>query len=186
MFNSPDGMMFDNAGIHWIQTYGDDSNEGQFEGHGQHPDAGRRPGGSPRFHDRSADRRTMFVGIQHPHCAVPGWQRTLSRSTVISVWREDGRPGRLKRHTGRGSESLSHDPCGRNAPDFRQSGTNPAPAFEGPNRPSGQASIRVLGPPEPWQTISVLPPVHGREHIAQIRDMRGLLDDLGQVLGAHE
>ncbi len=34
MFNSPDGMMFDNAGIHWIQTYGDDANEGNSKATG--------------------------------------------------------------------------------------------------------------------------------------------------------
>ena len=62
---------------------------------------------------------------------------------------------------------------------------NPSLAFDGPIRPSGHVGIRVLGLPEPWQANPVLP-VHGREHIAQIRDMCSFLDDLGQVLGAHE
>jgi uncharacterized protein len=34
MFNSPDGMMFDDNGMLWIQTDGDDSNEGDFAGQG--------------------------------------------------------------------------------------------------------------------------------------------------------
>ncbi|MFN4100912.1 MAG: PhoX family protein, partial [Pararhodobacter sp.] len=34
MFNAPDGMMFDSTGLLWIQTDGDDSNEGDFAGHG--------------------------------------------------------------------------------------------------------------------------------------------------------
>ena len=34
MFNSPDGMVIDATGLIWIQTDGDDSNEGDFEGQG--------------------------------------------------------------------------------------------------------------------------------------------------------
>ena len=34
MFNSPDGMMFDSTGLLWIQTDGEDSNEGDFVGQG--------------------------------------------------------------------------------------------------------------------------------------------------------
>ncbi len=44
MFNSPDGMAFDSNGLVWIQTDGDDSNAGEFDGHGQQPDAGGRSG----------------------------------------------------------------------------------------------------------------------------------------------
>jgi secreted PhoX family phosphatase len=40
MLNSPDGMAFDNAGLVWIQTDGDDSNAGDL-GYGQQPDARR-------------------------------------------------------------------------------------------------------------------------------------------------
>lgn len=34
LFNSPDGMMFDSTGLVWIQTDGDDDNEGDFAGMG--------------------------------------------------------------------------------------------------------------------------------------------------------
>ena len=34
MFNSPDGMAFDQNGLVWIQTDGDESNEGDFAGMG--------------------------------------------------------------------------------------------------------------------------------------------------------
>jgi secreted PhoX family phosphatase len=44
LFNSPDGMMIDTTGLIWIQTDGNDGNEGDFEGHGQQPDARGRPG----------------------------------------------------------------------------------------------------------------------------------------------
>ena len=37
----------------------------------------------------SADRRTMFVGIQHPDSPFPDGDGTLARSTVIAAWRED-------------------------------------------------------------------------------------------------
>ena len=105
MFNSPDGMMFDSAGILWIQTDGDDSNEGDFAGHGNNqmlagdPATGeiRRfltgPNGSEVTGlTWSADRRTMFVGIQHPSAPFPDGDGMLPRSTVVAVWREDGLP----------------------------------------------------------------------------------------------
>jgi secreted PhoX family phosphatase len=34
MFNLPDGMTFDSAGLVWIQTDGDNSNDGEFAGMG--------------------------------------------------------------------------------------------------------------------------------------------------------
>ena len=105
MFNSPDGMMFDSAGILWIQTDGDDSNEGDFAGHGNNqmlagdPATGeiRRfltgPNGSEVTGlTWSADRRTMFVGIQHPSAPFPDGDGMLPRSTIVAVWREDGLP----------------------------------------------------------------------------------------------
>ena len=103
MFNSPDGMMFDSAGIVWIQTDGDDSNEGDFEGQGNNqmlagdPATGeiRRFLTGPKGAEVtgvtwSADRRTMFVGIQHPDSPFPDGEGTLARSTLIQVWRDDG------------------------------------------------------------------------------------------------
>jgi hypothetical protein len=81
LFNSPDGMMFDTNGLVWIQTDGDDDNEGDFAGMGNNqmlagdPSTGeiRRfmtgPNGSEVTGITwSADKRTMFVGIQHPSC----------------------------------------------------------------------------------------------------------------------
>ncbi len=104
MFNSPDGMMFDSAGIVWIQTDGDDDNEGDFEGMGNNqmlagdPATGeiRRfltgPNGSEVTGITwSADKKTMFVGIQHPSSPFPDGEGTLARSTVIQVWRDDGK-----------------------------------------------------------------------------------------------
>ncbi len=103
MFNSPDGMMFDSAGILWIQTDGDDGNEGDFEGQGNNqmlagdPVSGeiRRfltgPNGSEVTGITwSADRSTMFVGIQHPSSPFPDGDGTLARSSIVAVWREDG------------------------------------------------------------------------------------------------
>ena len=103
MFNSPDGMQFDSSGLLWIQTDGDDDNEGDFAGQGNNqmlvgdPATGeiRRfltgPNGSEVTGlTWSSDRRTMFVGIQHPSSPFPDGDGTLARSTVVAVWREDG------------------------------------------------------------------------------------------------
>ncbi len=103
MFNSPDGMMFDSAGILWIQTDGDDDNEGDFEGQGNNQMLAGDPvtGEIRRFLTGpngsevtgltwSADRRTMFVGIQHPASPFPDGDGTLARSSIVAVWREDG------------------------------------------------------------------------------------------------
>ncbi len=102
LFNSPDGMMFDTAGLLWIQTDGDDGNEGDFAGHGNNqmligdPATGR----IERFLTGpldcevtglcwSADRRTAFVGIQHPGAPFPEGEGKLPRSTIVAVTRED-------------------------------------------------------------------------------------------------
>ena len=103
MFNSPDGMMFDSAGILWIQTDGNDDNDEDFAGMGNNqmlagdPVTGeiRRfltgPNGSEVTGITwSADRRTMFVGIQHPSSPFPDGDGTLARSSIVAVWREDG------------------------------------------------------------------------------------------------
>ncbi|PRX38078.1 hypothetical protein SAMN05216257_103401 [Meinhardsimonia xiamenensis] len=105
MFNSPDCMMFDTTGLLWIQTDGDDSNEGEFAGQGNNqmlagdPVTGeiRRFLTGPRGCEVtgltwSADRRTMFVGIQHPDAPFPDGAGRLPRSSIIAIWREDGRP----------------------------------------------------------------------------------------------
>lgn len=103
LFNSPDGMMFDTAGLLWIQTDGDDSNEGDFAGMGNNqmlcgdPETGEivrfltGPNGSEVTGlTWSSDRRTMFVGIQHPDAPFPDGEGQLARSSVVAVWREDG------------------------------------------------------------------------------------------------
>lgn len=101
LFNSPDGMAFDSAGLVWIQTDGNDSNEGEFAGMGNNQMLVGDPvtGEIVRFLTGpkgaevtglawSSDRRTMFVGIQHPGGNWPDGQG-LPRSAVIAVKRDD-------------------------------------------------------------------------------------------------
>ena len=103
LFNSPDGMQFDSTGTLWIQTDGDDSNEGPFTGMGNNqmlagdPDTGeiRRfltgPVGSEVTGlTWAADLRTMFLGIQHPDAPFPDGEGSLPRSAVVAVKRADG------------------------------------------------------------------------------------------------
>ena len=103
MFNSPDGMQIDTTGLIWIQTDGDDDNEGDFAGMGNNQMLAGDPvtGEIRRFLTGpngsevtgltwSADRRTMFVGIQHPAAPFPDGEGMLPRSAVIAVTREDG------------------------------------------------------------------------------------------------
>ncbi len=105
LFNSPDGMMFDSTGLVWIQTDGDYDNEGDFAGMGNNQMLAGDPvsGQIERFMTGpygcevtgltwSADRRTMFVGIQHPAAPFPDGEGMLPRSTVIAVKRLDNLP----------------------------------------------------------------------------------------------
>ncbi|KGM49404.1 PhoX family protein [Pseudooceanicola atlanticus] len=102
MFNSPDGMAFDTKGMLWIQTDGDDDNEGEFAGMGNNQMlvGNTETGEIARFLTApngaevtglcwSADLKTAFVGIQHPGGAWPDGNGK-PRSSVIAVWREDG------------------------------------------------------------------------------------------------
>jgi len=102
MFNSPDGMMFDTTGLVWIQTDGEDSNEGDFAGMGNNqmlagdPVTGRierfltGPFGSEVTGITwSSDRRTMFVGIQHPDSPFPDGEGKLPRSSIVAIKRDD-------------------------------------------------------------------------------------------------
>jgi secreted PhoX family phosphatase len=102
LFNSPDGMVIDSTGIIWIQTDGDDSNEGEFAGHGNNQMLAGDPvtGRIERFLTGpkgsevtglcwSADKRTMFVGIQHPAAPFPDGEGRLPRSSIIAVKRDD-------------------------------------------------------------------------------------------------
>ena len=107
MFNSPDGLKFDRQGGLWIQTDGNYSNKGDFAGQGNNQMllGDTRTGEIKRFMVGpkeceitgicwSADRRTMFVGIQHPgekgDSHFPGGADTVPRSSVIAVTRNDG------------------------------------------------------------------------------------------------
>ncbi|NRB02732.1 MAG: PhoX family phosphatase [Rhodobacteraceae bacterium] len=107
MFNSPDGIKFDSNGVLWIQTDGKYSNEGDFEGQGNNQMLAGDPatGEIRRFLvgpnecevtglTWSPDRRTMFVGIQHPgergNSHWPEGGTSVPRSAIIAVTREDG------------------------------------------------------------------------------------------------
>ena len=109
MFNSPDGLAFDSMGNLWIQTDGKYSNLGDFAGMGNNQMlmANVETGEIQRFLvgpkecevtgiTWSSDRRTMFVGIQHPgesnpsECHFPDGGQTVPRSAVIAITRTDG------------------------------------------------------------------------------------------------
>jgi secreted PhoX family phosphatase len=107
MFNSPDGIAFDTKGGLWIQTDGNDSNKNNFAGQGNNQMllGDTKTGEIKRFLvgpkgcevtglTWSADRRTMFVGIQHPGekagSNFPGGAGTAPRSSVIAITRDDG------------------------------------------------------------------------------------------------
>ncbi|KND21019.1 transcriptional initiation protein Tat [Pannonibacter phragmitetus] len=104
MFNSPDGMMFDTTGLLWIQTDGEDSNEGDYAGQGNNqmlagdPVTGRierfltAPKGSEvTGMTWSSDKRTHFVGIQHPNAPFPDGEGKLPRSAIVAIKHEDNR-----------------------------------------------------------------------------------------------
>ncbi len=109
MFNSPDGLAFDSYGNLWIQTDGKYSNEGDFAGMGNNQMlmADVETGIIQRFLvgpreceitgiTWSTDRRTLFVGIQHPGedhpamCHFPDGGDSVPRSAVIAITRSDG------------------------------------------------------------------------------------------------
>lgn len=109
MFNSPDGLAFDSNGLLWIQTDGNYSSSGDFEGMGNNqmlvgnPETGeiKRFMVGPKECEVtgitwSADKRTLFVGIQHPgergggH--FPGGGESVPRSSIIAINREDDKP----------------------------------------------------------------------------------------------
>ena len=100
MFNSPDGMVIDSTGLIWIQTDGDDDNEGDFAGMGNNQMLAGDPvsGEIRRFMTGpngsevtgltwSSDMRTMFVGVQHPGAGFPS--DGLPRSSIIAIKRDD-------------------------------------------------------------------------------------------------
>lgn len=103
MFNSPDGIGFDSKGALWIQTDGNYSNKGDFEGQGNNMMLYADPKSQKikRFLVGpigceitglcfSPDKKTMFVGVQHPGedgtgSHFPEGGNTLPRSSVIAV-----------------------------------------------------------------------------------------------------
>ncbi|TNJ41166.1 PhoX family phosphatase [Phaeobacter sp. B1627] len=102
MFNSPDGMAFSSDGMLWIQTDGDDDNEGDFAGMGNNqmlvgdPESGEIArfmtvpnGAEVTGLCWSLDKTVAFVGVQHPGGSWPDGAGK-PRSSVVSVWREDG------------------------------------------------------------------------------------------------
>ena len=107
MFNSPDGLVFDSQGGLWIQTDGNYSNAKDFAGMGNNQMlfADPKSGEIKRFMvgpneceitglTWSPDRKTMFVGIQHPgekgNSHWPEGGNATPRSAIIAVTREDG------------------------------------------------------------------------------------------------
>ena len=101
MFNSPDGMSFDSTGMLWIQTDGEDSNEGDFAGMGNNQMLIGDPvtGQIERFLTGpngcevtglcwSSDKRTAFIGIQHPGGSFPDGTG-LPRSSIVAIRRDD-------------------------------------------------------------------------------------------------
>ena len=109
-FSSCDGLWFDPAGVLWIQTDGDQpagNNQMLAAVPGRHGDGGIRAGNSVerlrRFLvgpvgcevtgvDMTADRRTMFVNLQHPRRAWPDGPGTRARAATVMIRREDGGP----------------------------------------------------------------------------------------------
>ncbi len=108
MFNSPDGIGFDEAGRLWIQTDGDYSNEKQFAGMGNNQMLCADPasGEVRRFLTGpvaceitgltfTPDWRTLFVGVQHPGeegapSHFPDGGTAIPRSAVLRITRDDG------------------------------------------------------------------------------------------------
>lgn len=107
MFNSPDGIKFDSNGVLWIQTDGNYTNAEEFEGHGNNqmlagdPSTGeiRRFLVGPKECEVtgltwSPDKRTMFIGIQHPgekgNSHWPEGGDAVPRSAVVAIKRDDG------------------------------------------------------------------------------------------------
>ena len=108
MFNSPDGLAFDNDGRLWIQTDGNYKDKDDFAGMGNNQMLCGDPatGEIRRFLTGpvsceitgisfTPDQKTMFVGVQHPGegrsaSNFPGGGDTVARSSVIAIMKNDG------------------------------------------------------------------------------------------------
>jgi secreted PhoX family phosphatase len=108
-FNCPDGLSFDQNGNLWIRTDGNYSNQGDFSGMGNNqmlladPVSGeiKRFLVGPRECEItglawSPDRKTAFVGIQHPgergSSHFPDGGDSIPRSSIVAITRDDGKP----------------------------------------------------------------------------------------------
>ncbi len=107
IFNSPDGIKFDSYGRLWIQTDGKYTNKDDYAnmGNNQMLLGNTQTGEIRRFMTGpkeceitgitwSADKKTMFVGIQHPgekgNSHWPNGGSSVPRSSVVAISREDG------------------------------------------------------------------------------------------------
>ena len=108
MFNSPDGIGFDQAGRLWIQSDGNYSNKGDFAGQGNNQMlcADPKTGEVRRFLTGpvaceitglafTPDQKTLFIGVQHPGEELapshfPLGANTVPRSSVMVITRIDG------------------------------------------------------------------------------------------------
>jgi len=107
MFNSPDGLSFDAKGKLWIRTDGSVSNKGDFAGMGNNqmlvadPDTGEinRFLVGPLGAELSGllwspDRKTLFMGVQHPGAkgkgSFPDGGTNPPRSSIVAIRRDDG------------------------------------------------------------------------------------------------
>ncbi len=108
MFNSSDGLKFDQFGRLWIQTDGNYFNKGDYAGMGNNQMLCANPitGEVKRFLTApiasevtgiafSQDYKTMFVGIQHPGEKLapshyPNSGNSTPRSTIVQITKKDG------------------------------------------------------------------------------------------------
>ena len=107
MFNSPDGLKYDSQGCLWIQTDGNYSNSKDFTGQGNNQMlvGNTETGEIKRFLvgpkeceitgiTWSTDRKTLFVGIQHPGekggSHWPEGGNSVPRSSIVAIIRDDG------------------------------------------------------------------------------------------------
>ena len=108
MFNSPDGIGFDQAGRLWIQSDGNYSNLGDFAGQGNNQMlcADPQTGEVRRFLTGpvaceitglafTPDQKALFIGVQHPGEELapshfPMGSNSVPRSSVMIVTRIDG------------------------------------------------------------------------------------------------
>lgn len=107
MFNSPDGLAFDQSGRLWIQTDGKYSNAGEYEGQGNNQMLCADPVSREirRFMvgpkqcevtgiTMTPDSTTMFVNIQHPgeegDSHWPDGGSSIPRSATLIITKDDG------------------------------------------------------------------------------------------------